>query len=394
MIFTISNLSGYFDGYRFHKGPFTFVIENGSIAQILSKSSKGDIDGSGKFLSVPFCDGHTHLIFEGDRSFELPLKIAGSSYADILEKGGGILNTVKATRNASDEELLQSVLRRLDIMMSSGTLTVEAKSGYGLKNEEELRQLRILNKANEMHPVEVVPTYCGAHAIPFDKDRDEYIEDIIQLIPEIVRDNLAKSIDVFCDRGAYTVSETLRIFDAASANNLPIRVHADELEYTGIAKIAATKYNLRSADHLLMAKEDDFQVLEKRNTTAMFMPAATIGLFSKNYPQGWKSTHVRIGLGSDFNPNNVVTSMQTALRLAVFLYRMLPEHAMKAATSGSFRGIYGYDLPALKESSAATFILFNSPNIANLVTQFDRNLVTHVFKDGELLVENKNVKRI
>ncbi len=394
MSLEISNLSGYFDGFTFHEGPISVQVQNGVITEITSDPiSDPHIDGEGQFLSIPFTDGHTHLIFEGDRSFELPLKINGASYAEILEQGGGILSTVKATRVASDEVLLDSVLRRLDIMMMSGTLVVEAKSGYGLNNEEERRQLRILNKADEIHPVKVIPTYCGAHAIPFDKDRKEYIEDIKELIPELIRDKLATSIDVFCDRGAYTVEETLEIFDVAQDAGLGIRVHADELEYTGIGKKAAERYDILSADHLLQARSEDFNILANRKTTAMFMPAATIGLFSNNYPQGWKGSGVNIGLGSDFNPNNVVTSMQTAVRLAVYLYRMSPEDAFRAATTGSLQGVTGKAPDIIAEGTPANFVLFNSPTIPNLVSQFDRNLVTTVVKEGEVLV-NRDVKRI
>ncbi len=382
----ISRLSGYFDGFNWHEGPINVIIENDKISSINSDdTSIGDYDLPGHILSKPFTDGHTHLIFAGDRSFELSMKIGGKSYAEILESGGGILNTVKYTRKTNDDDLMSLVLKRLDMMLEHGTLMVEAKSGYGLTAEQEIRTLKILNKANEIHPIEIVPTYCGAHALTGETSRDVYVDEVISTIPEIREKKLATSTDVFCDRGAFTIAETRKILQASKDINLSVRVHAEELEYTGIGKIAAKEFNALSVDHLLYSKTEDFQVYEKANTTAMFMPAATIGLFTTQKPLGWKETKVNIGLGSDFNPNNLVISMQTAMRLAVFLYRMQPINSLKAATSGSYQGITGKKASRLEEGSTADFVILEGNSINQLITQFDRNLTKLVVKDGQIL---------
>ncbi|MHA2251494.1 MAG: imidazolonepropionase [Candidatus Kariarchaeaceae archaeon] len=383
----ISGLTGYFDGYDWHDGPITVSIDNGIITSITNEERKdADLIVHNQFLTPPFVDGHTHMIFAGDRSFELPLKIGGASYAEILEKGGGILHTVEHTKAASDEELLDLLKQRLDLMMANGTIIVEAKSGYGLEAEEELRQLRLLKEANNQHPVEIVSTYCGAHALPKGKDRSDYVEEVISILPEIKSKNLATTTDVFCDRGAYTIEESEKIFQASIDEGIPIRAHAEELEYTGIGKIAAEKFGALSVDHLLLSSIEDFKHYEKYNTTAMFMPAATIGLFTTQRPQGWQNTEVNIGLGSDFNPNNLVVSMQTAIRLAVFLYRMDPLAAFRAAISGSYQGIIGTKLEKLEAGKPATFNLIKEPDIPRFTTRFDQNLISHVFKDGDILV--------
>ncbi|MCE7735686.1 MAG: imidazolonepropionase [Candidatus Heimdallarchaeota archaeon] len=382
----ITGLSGYFDGYQWHDGPFRFIIKNNKIASIeQDEGSNGDLHIPGHMASIPFSDGHTHLIFSGDRSFELSMKIQGKSYAEILESGGGILNTVKSTRASDDETLLELVLNRLDLMLQHGTLTVEAKSGYGLTAEQELRLLRILNQANDIHPIEIIPTYCGAHALTGETSREDFVEEVISIIPEIKSKALATSTDVFCDRGAFTVSETVEILNASKDVGLPIRVHAEELEYTGIGKIAAKDYGALSVDHLLLSTKSDFEIYAESQTTAMFMPAATIGLFTTDRPQGWRDLDLNIGLGSDFNPNNLVISMQTALRLAVFLYRMTPFQAMKAATTGAFKGIMGEQQSAMTVNSKADLVIFEANTIDELTTRFDQNLARIIIKNGEII---------
>lgn len=388
----ISNLAGYFDGRGYHKGPYSIEIKNGVISQISQEErSEGDIDGTGKILSVPFSDGHTHLIFAGNRSFELPYKVRGESYANILKQGGGILTTVKHTQNASDEELKTLVEQRLDIMLQHGTLNIEAKSGYGLTAEQELRLLKVLQAVNQTHPIEITSTYCGAHALPPDQDRFEYVSEVMSIVPEIVSQNLASSQDVFCDDGAFTVDETTKIFDASVKEGLPVRVHAEELKYTGIGKLASEKYQALSVDHLLLARVDDFKIFERNETPIMFMPGATIGLFTNQRPQGWQDLDLTIGLGTDFNPNNLTFSMQTALRLGVYLYRIPPLQAYKAATTGSYKAITGTDYPPLKEGSDATFNILSGESINDVITQFDQNSVLMVFKKGKLLVNNSKI---
>ena len=386
----ISALQGYFDGFQFHRGPISIYIENGKIRDISrDKILSPVIDGSKFILTPPFVDGHTHLIFGGNRFDELPMKLKGLSYNEILEKGGGIQSTVKNTRQASVEELSRLLLQRLDTMLQNGTMIVEIKSGYGLSTEEEIRLLEIIQSID--HEISIVPTFGAAHVVPPEVSRKQYIDMIIdEMLPVVVKRSLATTTDVFCDRGAFTIDETINIFEASSKLQLPVRVHAEELEYTGIGKLASSKFNVLSADHLLHATTTDFEELSNNNTVAMFMPLATFGLFSNQLPQGHDLTNVVIGLGSDFNPNNWSINMQSAIRMAVYRYKLSPLDAIAAATSGSYQGLYGEKMNKLEIGAPATFLLIESTSLAEFVSKFGQNLVRFILKNGRIILENKH----
>lgn len=391
----IEGLSGLFNGKEFHKGPLTVEIEDGKISKIIkndSKTTNDAISGKGMIASHGFNDAHTHAIFGGDRFFELSLKLKGLSYSQILSQGGGIKKTVHATRQASDSELKESLRGRLDVMLSHGSLMVEVKTGYGLTTYDEIRQLRIINELNKEHPVEVVPTFGAAHVVPPEKTREEYINEILDdMLPVIAKEKLATTTDVFCDKGAFTVEEAETIFQRSISLGIPIRVHAEELEYTGIGKIAAEKYNSLSADHLLLANREDFEVLGRTGTVATFMPLAPIGLFTDNKPKDWKDTGATIALGSDFNPNNWIVSMQTAIRMAVFTYKMKPLSAFQAATMGSYKSITGLEFGLLEEGHSADLILIQGSGLDEISAKIGQNLVKYVIKGGELISKNTHI---
>ncbi len=386
------NLSGYFDGLNFHEGPFDFTIDDGIISSIEdTKSGIEGIDCSNCIVSVPFNDAHTHAIFAGNRFFELSMKLNGVSYSEILEKGGGIRNTTISTREASNDTLKKLLFDRLNVMRAHGTHMVEIKSGYGLNTEHEIRLLNILNEINSQSSLEIIPTFGAAHVVPHDYKRDKYIEAIIdEMLPIVKDEKLATSTDVFCDKGAFTVDETLQIFDKSKKLGIPIRAHAEEIEYTGIGKIAAERYNALSVDHLLLADQKDFEIYAKYNTVANFMPLAPIGLFSENRPKNWKNTEVTIGLGSDFNPNNWVVSMQTAIRFAVFTYRMSPLDAFRAATSGSYKAMTGKNMSLLKEGEIANIIILKARNLDEVSAKFGQNLIQYSIIANDVLHVNSN----
>lgn len=389
----ISNLSGFFDGYEYHKGPVSIHIVDGKVSNIVmgNDTNVEIFNGEGLIASVPFHDAHTHIIFGGERFFELKLKLEGKSYSEILESGGGIRHTMRESRGSSDEELKDLLISRLDVMMENGTLMVEAKTGYGLSVEEELRHLRILKEVDEIHPISVIPTFGGAHVPPPDYPRDQYILDIInEMLPIISRDKLAYSTDIFCDRGAFTVEETKMICQKSLDLGIPIRIHAEELEYTGIGKIASEEFKALSVDHLLNAHKDDFITFAKNGTVATFMPMAPISLFSNNIPQGWKNSGVEVALGSDFNPNNWIISMQTAIRMAVFRYGMTALQAFTAATTGSHKAILGVRKQSLRIGEEADMILLRGKSLEEICSKIGQNLVTHVIKQGKMLVKNNH----
>ena len=389
----ISPLAGFFDGYQYMPGPVSIRIEDGRIAEILlDRVSHPTLDGRHRLLLPPFVDGHTHLIFAGTRFNELSQKLEGQSYTDILAQGGGIQATVRATRAASSEELQELVNQRLQTMLSHGTMTVEAKSGYGLSTNEELKLLEVLQVVNQTHAVEVVPTFGAAHVLPPEISREDYIDQIItEMLPRVRRKSLATSTDVFCDRGAFSVEETEQIFQASKDHGLPVRVHAEELEYRGIAKLCSKRFDLLSADHLLHATQEDFETLAAHESVAMFMPMAPFGLFTDQLPHGYASTGVTIGLGSDFNPNNWALSLQSAIRMAVFRYRLSPVQALQAATSGSYQGVFGESFQALQVGSPATYLLVDAASPAEFVSKFGQNLVRMAYRNGLQLINNRHI---
>ncbi|MCY3411305.1 MAG: imidazolonepropionase [Candidatus Heimdallarchaeota archaeon] len=395
MDIVIRGLHALFTGKELLEGPLSVRIENGILQEIVNDDtlSGGDkvINAEGKVATVPFHDAHTHIIFAGTRFFELDLKLKGKTYSEILAQGGGIKKTMTETRKADDETLRQLLVKRLDTMLTHGSIMVEAKSGYGLSTEEELRQLRIINEVNNSHPIDLIATFGGAHVPPPGYDRKQYVDDILdEMIPTIAKEKLATTTDVFCDRGAFTVEETRLIFERSLEYKIPVRVHAEELEYTGIGKIAATEYAALSADHLLKAKTDDFKVLAESGTVANFMPLAPIGLFTNDIPRGWQHTDVTIGIGSDFNPNNWIVSMQTAIRMAVFRYGMTPLRAMEAATSGSHKAITGTELKPLQEGERAAIAVLNASSIEEFTAKIGQNLLSELILDDKIWVSNQH----
>ena len=277
-------------------------------------------------------------------------------------------------------------------MLSHGTTHLEAKSGYGLETKKEIELLEILNSVNLDHNIDIFPTFGAAHVFPNEITPEEYIDSIIHdMLPQIIKRKLATATDVFCDKGAFNVDQTMDILSAASEKGQGLKVHADELMYTGIGALASSQFDLLSADHLLQATYEDFVSLCKNNTVAMFMPMAPFGLFTNDLPQGYKESNVVIGLGSDFNPNNWAVSMQSAIRYAVYRYKLTPIQAMCAATSGSYLGITGQHLLPIKEGAKADFILIEANSLEELASKFGQNLVRKVFKDGELIVNNSHL---
>ena len=215
---------------------------------------------------------------------------------------------------------------------------------------------------------------------------DEILDD---MIPFISKKSLATSTDVFCDVGAFSVDETRRILDKSLSLGLPVRVHGDEILYTGISQIAAKEYNALSVDHLLQATENDFTIISNTPTIVNFMPTAPFGLFVDTIPRDWNKTSVKIGLGSDFNPNNWTLSMQTVLRMAVFRYYLHPIQAFRAATSGSYQSITGNKMELLSIKSKATFVILNGKSLEEVISKLGQNLIADIYIEGKRIIWNK-----
>ena len=289
------------------------------------------VDAEGLLATPAFVDSHTHLVFAGERYRELWMKLEGRSYLEILSAGGGIYYTVEQTRRASSEELYRLARERLALMMGLGTGVVEAKTGYGLLPGEELRLLEALARlAGETG--RVVPTLL-ALVVPREyDDRSAYVRDFASIVPEAARMG-ARFVDVFCDRGAFTVEETRLILEAARRAGLPARLHSDELANIGCHRLAL-EYEVYSLDHLEHLPPEAAESLARTRVVATLLPTSMLSVFSEKKPpvDALRRAGVYLGLATDYNPNNMNPSMQSAIELAIYLLRLTPIEALAAAT--------------------------------------------------------------
>jgi imidazolonepropionase len=295
------------------------------------------LDARGCAVVPGFVDAHTHVVFAGDRRQELQRRLAGTSYAEIAASGGGIVRTVEATRSASEDELVAATRKRLDEMLACGTTTAEAKSGYGLTTESELRQLRVIRRLDAEHPIDMVPTFMGAHDVPLEyrARRGEYLSLVIdEMIPSVQRERLAEWCDVFCETGVFTPEESIAILEAGLEAGLKPRIHADELGSSGGSRVAA-HVGARSADHLIFTDEEGADALGAAGVCATLLPAAAfylkIGRFAP--ARTLIERGVPVALATDVNPGGGFSpSMPFAMTLACFAMQLTLEEALVAAT--------------------------------------------------------------
>jgi imidazolonepropionase len=295
------------------------------------------IDARGCTVVPGFVDAHTHVVFAGDRREELRRRLAGASYEDIAARGGGILATMAATRAASEDELVQLTRPRLDAMLACGTTTCEAKSGYGLTTESELRQLRALRTLDHSHAIDIVPTFLGAHEIPpeYRHDRDSYVRLVIEeMVPAVSSEGLAEFCDVFCERGVFTPEESRAILAAGARAGMRSRIHAHEFARSGGCDVAG-EVRAISADHLVHASDDDITAIAGRVTCATLLPTASFYLKLGRYAPAREMIErgVAVALGTDVNPGGGLSpSMPFAMTLACLCMHMTMEEALVAAT--------------------------------------------------------------
>ena len=295
------------------------------------------LDGSGPTVVPGFVDPHTHVVFAGDRREELRRRLAGASYAEIAADGGGIIKTVRATREASEDDLATQARARLDEMLRAGTTTAEAKSGYGLATEAELKMLRVVRRLGSEQPIDLVPTFLGAHEIPVEyrERRRDYVDLLVrEMIPAVAGDRLASWCDVFCETGVYTPQESREILEAGARAGLRPRIHADELARSGGSRVAAD-LGARSADHLLFVERDDAEAMARAGVVATLLPIAAFYLKMARFAPARLliDTGVAVALATDLNPGGGFSpSMPFAMTLACFSMGMTFEESLTAAT--------------------------------------------------------------
>ncbi len=357
------------------------------------------IEAAGRVGFPGFVDAHTHLPFAGNRANEFALRIQGWTYQQLAAQGMGIRSTVRATRAASQDEIRDLCLDRLDEMLLHGTTTAEAKSGYGLNLADEIKQLEAVREAGARHPVEVIPTFMGAHEIPDEyRDRKEdYLDLLIHTVVPAVRDQgLARFFDIFCEEGVFSLDETERLAAAALSAGFGLKIHADEFVPLGGTELAA-RLGAVSAEHLIAVTESGIAALAESDTAAILLPNVPFFLMQDKKAPARRliEAGAAVALASDFNPGSSMTSnMQWILQLGVFQMRMTIEEALNAATANGAYAVRAHrDVGSLEPGKFLDLVLCDLPSLSDLVYRLGRNPVRTVLKRGRIVVQDGRLNR-
>ncbi len=357
------------------------------------------LDGQGGTLIPGFVDPHTHLPWAGSREDEFAKRLAGTTYQEIAAAGGGILSTVAATRRASEDDLIGNVLRRMDQMLAWGTTTAEAKSGYGLNQVDELKQLRAIREASSRHAVDLVPTLLAAHEVPPEyrgdyggdngKGRSRWVDQICEeIVPATAEAGLARFCDVFCEVGVFSAAESRRVLEAGARHGLLPRLHADEFVDSGGAELAAD-LGAFSADHLMAVSPAGVDALARSGVTAVLLPGTSFFLKKQHYAPARRliEAGVPVALATDCNPGSSYTeSMPMVVLLAVFQLGLTIEESLAAATLNSACCLgLGSEIGSIEAGKRADLVLLQAPNLLHLVYHYGINPVAAVVKDGRVV---------
>jgi imidazolonepropionase len=355
------------------------------------------LNASGRVVMPGFVDPHTHLVWAGDRSAEFELRLQGKTYLEILAAGGGILSTVRATRQASFDELVAQTRQRADSLFWHGTTTAEAKTGYGLETGAELRQMEVLLALDAMGPLEIIPTLLGAHAVPpeFKDHPEDYVDQMcLELHPALsawwqthAPEKPLPFVDVFCETGAFNLNQSRRILESARTLGFPLKIHADEFDNLGGASLAA-ELSAASADHLVKTSPEDIAALACSHTVAVALPCTPFGLADPHYTPARAILEAGglLALASDINPGTAwCESMQFVIALACRYLRLTPAQAIAAATINAAAAIQCADrIGSLEPGKQADLIILSVPDYRHLGYRFGTNLVSTVIKKGKI----------
>lgn len=367
----------------------SIAVKSGKIVEVgknLDYKVKKTIDATGKVVLPGFIDPHTHLVFGGSREFELDWKLNGLSYMDIKKKGGGISYTVDKTRKASSDELYKQAEKRLNIMLEYGTTTCEAKTGYGLNTETELKMLKVQKKLNQKHKMDIVSTFLGAHSIPEEFTSEEYVDIVVnEMIPQVKDD--AVFCDVFCEEGFFSVEQSRKILKEGKKHGLTPKIHADEIKNSEAASLAA-EVGAVSAEHLLKISDRGISDMAEKGVIGVMLPGTPFCLMMKDYAPARKMIDrgVPLALATDLNPNCYVENMQFMIQLACFNMKMTPAEAITAATFNAACAIKKQkDVGSLEPGKNADIVILDCPNHLQVPYHFGINHVEHVIKKGQVL---------
>ncbi|PID94406.1 MAG: imidazolonepropionase [Bacteroidetes bacterium] len=353
------------------------------------------VDASGALVMPAFCDSHTHLVFPNTREVEYVDKINGLSYEEIAQRGGGILNSAKAIEKASEDQLYEDAMKRLDLITSYGTGAVEIKSGYGLTTASELKMLRAIKRLKAHSPLTIKSNFLGAHSIPmaYRGCQEKYVDLVVnEMLPAVAEENLADFVDVFCDKGFFTVEDTERILEKAVSYGMVPKIHANELDFSGGIQVGV-KYNARSVDHLEFTGEAEMKALKGSGTMPTVLPGAAFFLGMQYAPvREMMDYGLPVAMASDYNPGSAPSgNMQLILSMASILYRMTPQEALNATTLNTAYAMgVEEELGSIDEGKRANLLMTHPINgIEYLPYAFGDNKVQKVIINGEIVKENE-----
>ena len=378
------------DGVQSYENTDIF-IENGLISSKEENKDYFTIDCKGKMVTSGFVDPHTHPVFYNKRDSEYEMRLAGSSYEEIAKNGGGIVSSVKGVRKASEDELVKRLDRRLDRFIENGTTTIEAKSGYGLNIESELKSLSVIDKLNRTHAIDMVPTFMGAHAFPneFKNDHQGYVELICkEMIPAVSEQGIAKFNDVFCEKNYFSINESRQILESGIQYGLKPRMHADEFVDSGAAELAG-KIGALSSDHLMAVSEQGIKALAENNVIATLLPGTTFFLGKNNYAPARKliDAGITIALATDFNPGSShIQSMPFIISLACLFLGLTVEEAFAAATYNAAQtlGLHN-EIGSVELGKKADLIIWDLDSLIDIPYYISNHPIQKVLKNGEVV---------
>ncbi|HCC69689.1 MAG TPA: imidazolonepropionase [Bacteroidales bacterium] len=349
------------------------------------------IDAEGKFVFPSYCDSHTHIVYAGSREIEYKDKIKGLSYEEIAKRGGGIINSSRLLQQTTEDELYEQSMVRIKEIISLGTGAVEIKSGYGLTTESELKMLRVIKRISENTPLSVKATFLGAHAVPEEhrNNQSKYVDLVVnEMIPAVASEKLAEYIDVFCDKGFFTVEETERILEAGIIHGMRPKIHANELAYSGGIQ-AGTKYKALSVDHLEFTGKDEIKALLNSETMPTLLPGASFFLGMDDPPaRQMIESGLPLALASDYNPGSSPSGdMKFIMSLACIKLRMLPEEALNAVTvNGAYAmGLSDTHGSICRGKVANVFITKEIPSYEFMPYAYGTKLIDTVILNGYIL---------
>lgn len=384
------------NGYIAIYGGKIYEVGEGEVPEDLVGEATEMIEMSGHVATPGLIDCHTHLVYGGSRENEFAKKLKGMSYLEILEEGGGILATQRATQKASFDELFLKTKSLLEHMMYHGVTTVEAKSGYGLDWENEKKQMEVVKALDNNMAVDLVSTFMAAHAIPeeYKNDSDAFVAKVIEMMPKVKEENLAEFCDVFCEKGVFSASQSYEILKSAQEHGLKTRIHADEIESIGGVEVAA-KLKTTSAEHLMVVGDEEIKLLADAGVIGNLLPATTFSLMADTYAPARKmlDAGMAITLTTDSNPGSCPTAnLQFAMQLGAFAMKLEPNEIFNAVTINAAHSVARADkIGSFEKGKDADISVFEAPNLEYLLYFFATNLCTHVFKKGMLVVDHRQL---